>query len=405
MATKQIVLNGPFFHNKKNKKHPPGVIAKDCQHDSECLKITFWKNEDFMSRIDAITSGDGIQFILRNHIASIGMNTKNFQRCNFENNALEKMPKEEAIRLMLQLANRNSLERKKKHKEFVSKQHAKKQKLDTENSSSANKKTSIKSENKATTSTEAPSLNNVCNDVCILNKTVANNILCDKMLPHDIDSTHSPKPNFETKCEDYEMHSMTHNVFEDFYFCVCNGSHKSSNQILHRSSVTNLHFPSDVGMFILFHGALVHSGAPSKMEKDINSFNYSADVRFHAYVVRTGFVDDETKNSSNRRSGRNPSLAKHMNHATDASASMSIKHCSDVEEIFKNTKREFKCETCKDALTQLQRRHPIVNNNVSINMSMLHEKALESNTTHPMNKPLFVAGDLEKHGWVVCTGT
>ena len=37
-------------------------------------------------------------------------------------------------------------------------------------------------------------------------------------------------------------------------------------------------------------------------------------------------------------------------------------------------------------------------------MPTLHEKALESNTTHQMNKPLHVAGDLEKCGWVVCTG-
>ena len=123
MATKKIVLNGPFFlHNKKNKKHPPGVIAKDCQCDSDFLKNTFWKNEDFMSRIDTTTSGDGVQFILRNHIASIGMNTNNFHRCNFDSNALEKTPKEEAIRVTLQLVNRNSLERKKKRKEDVSMQ-------------------------------------------------------------------------------------------------------------------------------------------------------------------------------------------------------------------------------------------------------------------------------------------
>ena len=253
-------------------------------------------------------------------------------------------------------------------------------------------------------SSEAPSLNNVHNDVCVLNKTVANDVLCDKMLSFNIDSTNSPKANFETKCEDYEMHSMTHDVFEDFNFCVHNGSHKNSNQILHRSSVTNSHFPSDAGMFVLFHGALVHSGASSKMEKDINSFNYSADARFHACVVKTGFVDDETKNASNRCSGRNPSLAKHTNHATDESASVSIKHCSNAEEVFKNTKREFKCAIRKDTLTQLQTRCPIVNKNVSINMSMLLKKALESNATHPMNEPLCVAGDLEKHGWVVHTG-
>ena len=114
MATKKIVLNGPFFlHNKLNKKYPPGVIAKDCHYDSEYLKITFWKNEDFMSRLDAITTGDGIQFILRNHIASLGMNTNDFQRCNFDNDALEKAPKEEAIRLTLLLVKRHSLERKK----------------------------------------------------------------------------------------------------------------------------------------------------------------------------------------------------------------------------------------------------------------------------------------------------
>ena len=102
-----------------------------------------------------------------------------------------------------------------------------KKNLHMETSSSTNNKTSIKSENKAITSTEAPSLNKVCNDVCILNKTVAINIWCDKMLPHDIDSTHSPKPNFETKCEEYEMCSMTHNVFEDYNLCGYNCSHKT----------------------------------------------------------------------------------------------------------------------------------------------------------------------------------
>ena len=407
MATKKIVLNGPFYlPNNKNRKYPQGIIPKDCQFDSDYLKNTFWKNEYFMSSIDATTSGDGAQFILRNHIASIGMNTNNMHRYNFDVDvlSLENMPKEEAIRLMLQLVNRNLLDRRKKNKEHMSMQCAKKQKLHMENSSSTNNQISIKSENKAITSTEAPLLNNVYKDICILNKTVSNDIACDTMLPSNIDFNHSPKANYEKKCEDYEMYSMIHNVFEDFNFCVYNGSHECSNQILHRSSVTNLYFPSDVGMFILFHGALVHSGAPSKMEKDVNSFNYSADVRFHAHVRRTGFVDDDIKNSSNRRSGRKPSLAKYINHATDASASSSIKHCSNVQEILKNKQREFKCEICKNALTVLQTRYPIVNKHVSINMSVLHKKAFESNPKHPMNKPLCVAGDLEKYGWVVCTG-
>ena len=166
MATKKIVLNGPFYlPNDKNRKYPQGIIPKDCQFDSDYLKNTFWKNEEFMNSINATTSGDGVQFILRNHIASIGMSANNIHRCNFDINALEKTSKEEAIRLTLQLANRNLLDRRKKHKEDVSMQCAKKQKVDTENSSLVNKNTNIKCKNKETMSSEAPLLNNVCNDI------------------------------------------------------------------------------------------------------------------------------------------------------------------------------------------------------------------------------------------------
>ena len=127
MATKKFVLNGPFcLPLEKNKKHPQGCIQEDNLFDSNYLKNTFWKNEEFMSSIEATTNSDGVQFVLRNHVASIGMNTNNFHRHNFDSDALEKTPKEEAIRLMLQLANRNSLERKKKHEEDVSMQCAKK---------------------------------------------------------------------------------------------------------------------------------------------------------------------------------------------------------------------------------------------------------------------------------------
>ena len=101
----------------------------------------------------------------------------------------------------------------------------------------------------------------------------------------------------------------------------------------------NWHLPSCARMIILFHGTLVHNGAPCKREKEINFLNCSADFRFNAYVVRTGFVCDESKNSSNRRSGRKQFLAKHMNHITDASGSMWIKHCIDEKVILMKTER------------------------------------------------------------------
>ena len=90
MATKKIVLNGPFYlPNDKNRKYLQGIIPKDCQFDSDYLKNAFWKNEEFMSSIDATTNADGVQFMLRNHIASIGMNANNMCRYNFDVDALE----------------------------------------------------------------------------------------------------------------------------------------------------------------------------------------------------------------------------------------------------------------------------------------------------------------------------
>ena len=412
MACKKIILNGPFYlRNKNNRKYPPGAISDDCQFGVEYLKRTFWKNEDFMSRLDDIYNGENIENIVRQKIASLGMNTQNFLRYNFDNNSMENIPKEEAIKAILLLVKKNSAERKSNNKKLSYKKLPKKHKMENTTSTSSNKKlsmvdskTTVTSKNLDISSKDVPLLCNIYKDICKQNDHSDRNILYDRMLPFNIDPDNSPKPSFETKCEAYEMYSMIHNVFEDFNFCVYNGSHKSSNQTVHRSSMTNLYFPSDVGMFILFHGALVHSGAPSKTEKDVNSFNYSADVRFHSYIQRRDFLEDDTSTTSIRRSGRRSSLANYRNHSTDVTASSSIKHCSNVEEVVKNTQRQFLCQICAQTLTQLKARYPIVNNNVCINMSTLYKKALQSHKTEEKNKPFYIAGDLEKYGWVVYSG-
>ena len=412
MACKKIILNGPFYlRNKDNRKYPPGNISDNCQFGVEYLKRTFWKNEDFMSRLDDIYDGGEIESIVRQKIGSLGMNTENFQRYNFDINAMENIPKEDAIEILIHLVKKNSTERKSKKKKLSHKKGTNKHKLENTTSSLSNKKVSMVHSKTTSTcknvdisSKKVPLLYNIYDDICMQNVCSDQNILYDKMLPFNIDPDHSPKASFETKCEQYEMYSMIHNVFEDFNFCVYNGSHKSSGQTIHRSSMTNLYFPSDVGMFVLFHGALVHSGAASKTEKDINSFNYSADVRFHSYIQRRSYVHDETSTSSIRRSGRRSALSKYRNHSTDVTASSSIKHCSNVEEVVKNTQRKFLCKICEQTLRELKTRYPIVNNNVCINMSTLYKKALESKKTHEKNKPMYIAGDLEKYGWVVYTG-
>ena len=81
------------------------------------------------------------------------------------------------------------------------------------------------------------------------------------MLPFKIDKEHSHEANFETGVDKYPVYSVIHSMYESFNFHVYNGSHKCHNQLVHRSSMCTLKFPSDVGMFVLFHGNLVHNGA------------------------------------------------------------------------------------------------------------------------------------------------
>ena len=439
MACRKIVLNGPFYlNNKDNKKYPQNTIENET-FGPAFLKEQFWKNETFMTRVDRVQNHEAIENILRNEIASLGMNMDNFYRYNFDEKVMEKIEKQVAFGIILKLVKKNYNDRKRKRKNQT-KQIPTKPKLDSSVFSTATKKTCVRKSNtdynpltketmsntvqltsiqkpcttktnidskhlmKQKTSNTATLMDNIHHDIVIQKGRTLRSTLYDSMLPFTIDKTNSPNPTFDTSCEAYEMYSMIHNVFEDFNFCVYNGSHKSINQVVHRSSMSNLYFPADVGMFILFHGALIHSGAPSKPDKNINSFNYSADVRFHLYIQKEGIVHDPQISSTKRQSNRKPSLSRYRNHSIDPSAGSSMRFCDNLMEVRKNIPRKFECEICNNALSSLTERYPIVNRTVSIDMSMLYDKACRLNPLHPTNEPLYIAGDLEKYGWVVYSG-
>ncbi len=410
MACRKIVLNGPFYlNNKQNRKYPPNTI-QNATFGEHYLREQFWKNETFMNRVHRMENKEEIENILRNETASLGMNMENFHRYNFEENTMEKIDGPVAFSTILQLVMRKYNDKKKK-REKKTKQVTKIQKSDNSVHSMSTKMSCITKINidsnplkKQTTSNTATLMDNIHEDIVVQNGGTLRTTLYDSMLPFTIDNSKSPKPKFDTSCEAYEMYSMIHNVFEDFNFCVYNGSHKSCGQTLHRSSMSNLYFPEDVGMFILFHGALIHSGAPSKPDKNVNSFNYSADVRFHSYIQKNGTVHDPEITSKKRRSNRNPSLLRYRNHSMDLIAGKSMIFCENLSEITKNTPRKFECEICEKVLSSLRTRYPIVNRTVSINMSILYDKACRLNPTHPTNEPLYIAGDLEKYGWVVYSG-
>ena len=410
MACRKVVLKGPFYlRNKDNRKYPANII-QNATFGPEYLKQQFWKNETFMNRLENVTNTEEIENVLRNEIASLGMNMDNFHRYNFEKQEIEKIDASVAFNLILQLVKRNLNDRKKKKKN-ENKNTTKKHKLDNTPPPTSNKKVSVTKSNtnlntgKRKTLTDVSVLmDNIHRDIVIQKEATLSNSLYDIMLPCNIDPENSYIPNFDTSCKGYEMYSMIHNVFEDFNFCVYNGSHKSSNQTVHRSSMSNLYFPSEVGMFVLFHGALIHSGAPSKPEKNINSFNYSADVRFHSYIQKEGGVLDSNNTSTVRRSERRTSLSRYKNHSKDPDAGSSMKFCENLMEIRKNTPRNFECQVCNNVLNSLISKYPIVNRNVSINMSILYDKACKLNPNHPSSEPMYIAGDLEKYGWVVYSG-
>ena len=90
--------------------------------------------------------------------------------------------------------------------------------------------------------------------------------------------------NTEVFHDNWNQYSLIHNLYESFDLIVYNDSHKiPDKELTHRHSRVVLHFPSDINMFILFHGNLVHNGASSKFEPD-DSMHYAADLRAFAYV-------------------------------------------------------------------------------------------------------------------------
>ena len=113
MACRKVVLKGPFYlRNKDNRKYPANII-QNATFGPEYLKQQFWKNETFMNRLENVTNTEEIENVLRNEIASLGMNMDNFHRYNFEKQEIEKIDASVAFNLILQLVKRNLNERKK----------------------------------------------------------------------------------------------------------------------------------------------------------------------------------------------------------------------------------------------------------------------------------------------------
>ena len=128
-----------------------------------------------------------------------------------------------------------------------------------------------------------------------------------------------------------------------------------------------LKFPAGIGMFVLFHGNLVHSGAPSKPETDLNSFNFAMDVRIHSYLNKKG-------------KERNKGPIRFINHTKDASVGSSITWCDNVEDVLKNKKRQFLCKKCNKALKKLSKVYPTVGDNVVIDLSDFYERVKKKET-------------------------
>jgi hypothetical protein len=75
--------------------------------------------------------------------------------------------------------------------------------------------------------------------------------------------------------KNYPWYSMIHLLFEPFDFIVYSGSHlMKQEKEVHEITELKLQFPKDKNFMILFHGKLLHSGAPALPESDARSFNY-----------------------------------------------------------------------------------------------------------------------------------
>jgi hypothetical protein len=99
--------------------------------------------------------------------------------------------------------------------------------------------------------------------------------------------------------ENYPWYSMIHSLFEPFDFIVYSGSHlMKGDSKVHEITKLKLQFPKDKNFMILFHGKLLHSGAPALPESDAQSFNYRKSLRLFSYINKKPSTVNESTSTS-----------------------------------------------------------------------------------------------------------
>ena len=397
-----------YLPRPKNRNYPPNIVPR-CAPGLRIIELNITKNRVFIEEfLRQGTKAEKLSLII-NKLTTLGIDRKSviyrdyddtsqqLQRCSFEHAADSIYTKcvKRKSELNFKLMNYIPVDQYNK-----STNHQNKSTPTADDTQSPRKRTKI-------------NLNDTIADVVNQNNQDQNELLKD--LQHEgekecyinyyltsqtIDQvdTIEKTPPICMDSNKFKYYSCIHNVTESFNLYVFNGSHRQRGQTLHRSSLINIKIPAEDKFFILFHGHLLHCGAPSKLESSLRSYNYSKDCRLFCYVEKP----ETNSMESNKRSKRsqlqdNPNRWIVQNHEENAAISPSFSPCG-----YENNGN---CEICRKNYRHMNNKNfPFLDNNVVLDIASIYNQ-MKTKQNIVSNKPTLVAGNLDKLGWVVYTGT
>ncbi len=410
---KQVVNQGPFYLARRNNAKYPSDVVKPDDPGLTYIRNNITGNHEFLLKLNAASDGTAKKLVYNKHIVTLNVNFNNVFEYDEEAKTLIQLSAEDAHKRIFRSAQKRSsnVAIKKKH-------------LSTQIGSSLSGKVAagtkisqdivemkpvdtIKSSLHTTSQANLSKKERKLIDDIIFPRDSKSDNLLDQLLPSNI--TNSAHPPFPVSVDKYRVYSIVHSIHEGFVFHVYHGSHLAYNQVLHRCSMLKLVFPRQPNFFILFHGNLLHNGAPSRPEPCGHSFNYAKDCRLFSYITRTGTGESVTEEDSGttstvRRSGRTKDGVVYEEHANYVNA-QSHKKCPDFENCLKHRSTlKSACDICGSMYKELRRMYPTSDDVVSVDIHNLYVEAKRRTPDHPSNLPMLVGGDLERYGWAVYTG-
>ena len=205
------------------------------------------------------------------------------------------------------------------------------------------------------------------------------------------------EPPLPMDVEKFRYYSCVHNLTESFNIFVFEGSHRLRCQTLHRSSIINIKIPPRPSFFIILHGHILYSDAPSKFEPSPSSFNYAKDCRLFCYLEK--FHKEATtgsRKSERIRLQENNTGWIIQNYEEMDRINPSYSVCSHEENAI--------CQICRSIdEAKNKTNYPFVDGNRVLNIECIYNDMLRRGKISEKGSTL-IAGDLDYVGWEVYTG-